>query len=330
MKTAIKPVTGPQAWRGAEMAGRSDWVHHFPEAVLADLGQLVSDASSRNFTPDDFDFEATDLPALRAALIPIIDALAHGSGVALIRGMDIGRYSVDELKMALLVIGHHMGAVGPQEGRAKSIGEVRDVDPVDKSHYYHQGGPLPMHMDPVDVAGLLCIREAKSGGASRGVSSITGHNEILRERPDLLEILYRGYRQRRREHRRQGGPKLTDFYCPIFADVGGDIVCNYLPRPILLTAQEGLVDFTPEERQALEILDATAARDDLRLEMDFQPGDIQFVNNRHIMHGRADYEDHGEMERRRLLLRLWVTVPSWPKYPEYLPHSDAQLMTEPA
>ena len=180
MKTAIKPVTGPQAWRGAEMAGRSDWVHHFPEAVLADLGQLVSDASSRNFTPDDFDFEATDLPALRAALIPIIDALAHGSGVALIRGMDIGRYSVDELKMALLVIGHHMGAVGPQEGRAKSIGEVRDVDPVDKSHYYHQGGPLPMHMDPVDVAGLLCIKaRTRTAVETTSFTRTLGQNRVI-------------------------------------------------------------------------------------------------------------------------------------------------------
>ena len=64
--------------------------------------------------------------------------------------------------------------------------------------------------------------------------------------------------------------------------------------------------------------------------MDFQPGAIPFVNNRHIMHGRADYEDHEGMERRRLLLRLWLTIPAWQKYPEYLPHSDAELMTEPA
>ena len=187
-----------------------------------------------------------------------------------------------------------------------------------------------MHMDPVDVAGLLCIREAKKGGASRIVSSLTVHNEILGERPDLMEILYRGYRQRRRDHRRKGGPKLTDYLCPVFANVDGDIVCNYLPRPILLTEQEGLVAFTPDEKEALAILDRTAARDDLRIEMDFQPGDIQFVNNRHIMHGRADYEDHEELEQRRLLLRLWLTIPSWPKYPECLPHSDVELQTEPA
>lgn len=330
METRIEPVTGPQVWRGAPMTGSSDWVYSLPGTALNDLHLVVRDAARRNLTQDSFDFEAIEIPGLRDALAPIVDALARGSGVALLRGMDITRYSVDELKLAYLVLGHHMGLVGPQEGRAKSIGEVRDVNPVDKSHYYHQGGPLPMHMDPVDVAGLLCVREARRGGTSRLVSSLTVHNEILSERPDLLAILYRGYRQRRREHRRNGGPKLTDYYCPVFSDVGGDIVCNYLPRPILLTVQEGLIEFTPQEKEALEILDRTAARDDLCLSMAFEPGDIQLVNNRHIMHGRDDYEDYEDLERRRLLLRIWLTIPGWPKYPETLPHSDAELQTEPA
>lgn len=330
METSIRPVVGPQVWRGEELLARESWLHHLPDAVLDGIGVAVQDAVARKVTQYDFKFEEIEIPGLRDALAPVVHELAHGSGVSLIRGMDISRHSVEELKLALLIIGHHMGLVGPQEGHPRSIGEVRDVNPVDKSHYYHQGGPLPMHMDPVDVAGLLCIRKAKRGGTSHLVSSITVHNEILRERPDLMEILYRGYYQRRRDHRRNGGPKLTGYYCPIFADVGGDRVCNYLPRPILLTEQEGLVEFTQNEKDALAILDRTAARDDLRAEMDFQPGDIQFVNNRHIMHGRADYEDHEALEQRRLLLRLWLTIPGWAKYPETLPHSDVELQTEPA
>jgi hypothetical protein len=326
----IRPVSGPQVWRGEELLARDGWLHHLPGPILDDIGSAVRDASARKITQYDFNYETIEIPGLRAALRPVANELADGSGVALIRGMDITRYSVEELKLAFLLIGHHMGLIGPQEGNPRSIGEVRDVRPTDKSHYYHQGGPLPMHMDPVDVAGLLCIREAKRGGASCLVSSITVHNEILRERPDLMEILYRGYYQRRREHRRNGGPKLTAYYCPVFADVAGDVVCNYLPRPILLTEQEGLVEFTQDEKDALAILDRTAAREDLRLEMDFQPGDMQFVNNRHIMHGRADYEDHEDLEQRRLLLRLWLTIPEWAKYPETLPHSDVELQTEPA
>ena len=184
MDTNIRPVVGPQVWRGADMAGRTDWVHTLPQGSLGDLDGVVRDASARKLTPADFDFEATDIPALKSALIPVIDALAHGSGVALVRGMSVERYSVDELKMAMLVIGHHMGLVGPQEGNPKSIGEVRDVNPVDKSHYYHKGGPLPMHMDPVDVAGLLKQRhEVRDGWLGGGAEVVKNEHRIIETIP---------------------------------------------------------------------------------------------------------------------------------------------------
>ena len=52
---------------------------------------------------------------------------------------------------------------------------------------------------------------------------------------------------------------------------------------------------------------------DFKLEMDFRPGDIQFVNNLAVLHSRTEYEDWPELPRRRHLLRLWLAVPDgWP------------------
>jgi hypothetical protein len=45
----------------------------------------------------------------------------------------------------------------------------------------------------------------------------------------------------------------------------------------------------------------------LRLDMDFQVGDIQFINNYTVLHSRTEFEDFPEPERRRHLLRLWLT-----------------------
>jgi alpha-ketoglutarate-dependent taurine dioxygenase len=42
--------------------------------------------------------------------------------------------------------------------------------------------------------------------------------------------------------------------------------------------------------------------------MDFEPGDIQFLNNSTILHARTAYEDFEEPERKRHLLRLWLTA----------------------
>lgn len=331
MATEILPVTGPRVWCGADLAGRNDWTFHLPADVLAALDAVVRDAAARGLTQENFDFESVAIPGLRQALAPVVDELAHGAGLALLRGIEVERHGVEALKLALLVIGNHMGLVGPQERKPKGIGEVMDIQPPTREYYYHGGGPLPMHMDPVDVVGLLCVRGAMRGGESRIVSAMQVHNEILRARPDLLKLLYRGYRHQRREYRRvNGAPALTEYFCPVFAEIGGENVCNYIPRPIRMAVEEGLMTLSPAEEEALALLDATAAREDLCLAMEFVPGDIQFLNNRATLHGRADYRDFADPDRRRLLLRLWLTMPGWVKYPTHLPHTDVELQTEPA
>ncbi len=331
MSQILKPVEGAHVWLGRDLEARSDWIHELPSGALEILCNIVGDAGAAGLNQDTFNFEAIEIPYLRRSLDPVRHALARGYGLSLMRGLKVEGFNTEELKMALLVIGRHLGLVGPQEHRAKGIAEVMDVKPPDGAkYYYHVGGPLPMHMDPVDVVGLLCIRKARKGGESLIASSMAVHNEMLRTRPDLLQILYRGYRHRRREHRRLGGSPLTEHHCPVFAEVEGEVVCNYLPAPILMAVEDGLMSLSPEEREAMDLLERIAGSPPFRLTMDIEPGDIQFLNNRVILHGRTDYEDFGEPEQRRLLLRTWLTMPGWPKYPQNLPHTDAELMTEPA
>jgi hypothetical protein len=40
--------------------------------------------------------------------------------------------------------------------------------------------------------------------------------------------------------------------------------------------------------------------------MDFQPGDMQFINNYHVLHGRTAYEDDRAAGKVRHLKRLWL------------------------
>ena len=40
--------------------------------------------------------------------------------------------------------------------------------------------------------------------------------------------------------------------------------------------------------------------------MDFQPGDMQFINNYHVLHGRSAYEDDRAAGKVRHLKRLWL------------------------
>jgi hypothetical protein len=42
----------------------------------------------------------------------------------------------------------------------------------------------------------------------------------------------------------------------------------------------------------------------------FKPGDLQFVNNHVALHSRTAFEDHAETDRKRHLLRMWLSVPN--------------------
>ena len=66
--------------------------------------------------------------------------------------------------------------------------------------------------------------------------------------------------------------------------------------------------FTDIERELLDVYEEIAASPDLYLDMDLAPGDVQWLSNHSILHARTAYEDHPEPERKRHLLRLWLSI----------------------
>ena len=155
--------------------------------------------------------------------------------------------------------------------------------------------------------GLLCLRGAKAGGESRIVSTVTIYNELLRRRPELIDRLYE----------------------PFFLDVrneGKSGALHYLPIPPCRYADgrlrtfyhsdyfrsvqrhEDVAPFSDEERELLDLYEEIASSPNLYLDMDFAPGDIQLLSNHVIMHARTNYEDYTEPERKRHLLRLWLSL----------------------
>jgi hypothetical protein len=41
-----------------------------------------------------------------------------------------------------------------------------------------------------------------------------------------------------------------------------------------------------------------------------QPGDLLFLNNWVTLHRRSEFEDYAEAEKRRHILRIWLSVPN--------------------
>jgi hypothetical protein len=85
------------------------------------------------------------------------------------------------------------------------------------------------------------------------------------------------------------------------------VSCRYAQSYIMGGAQK-TKPLSDAEAAALACFDSVARRADMPLHMDFEPGDVQLLNNFTVVHGRTSYEDHADAVRRRFLWRLWLDL----------------------
>ncbi|MGW0199394.1 TauD/TfdA family dioxygenase [Nonomuraea sp. NPDC003201] len=330
---AVVEVLGPGEWLGSELRGDDSWRIRLTEAhrreVLAAVhaagsevtaahrqdvlaaGSEVTEAHRREVhaAGSEVSRESFRLPTLGPVLRRVRDELTHGRGVALIQGVPVEGLSERQCETAALGLASHVGGIVPQPPEGAPLMHVRDTG-ADPSHArtksYQHSGRLGYHSDPTDVVALLCVRPAKSGGLSAVVSSVAVHNEVVRTRPDLAEVLYEPW-----WHDRRTGDGPDSFYTkPICAArPGGGVSIAYGPD-YLRSAQRGATvpPFTRAQEKAMALLDDLTNDPRFTLTMDFRPGDLQFLNNHVTLHSRTAYEDHPEPSRRRHLLRLWLTT----------------------
>jgi hypothetical protein len=168
-------------------------------------------------------------------------------------------------------------------------------------------GPLRWHTDRCDVVGLFCVRAARRGGTSRVVSVPAVSNAIHSRRPDLHALLCRDY-YRSRQGEEVGG-ECRYYALPIFAIRDGRFTTQY-SRTFVEAAQSisEVPRLSAAQDEALDLLAEVC--DELGFEMELRPGDMQFLNNHVIYHGRTAYVDEPGPAQDRLLFRLWLAPPN--------------------
>ena len=155
------------------------------------------------------------------------------------------------------------------------------------------------------------------------------YNEILYHRPDFIRELTQPFHIDRREEVPNG--KAPHYKLPVFNRYHGKTTVCYIRR-FIESAQrfDEVPRLTDTQIDAMDMIDELAQSDAIRLDMDFQPGDIQIVNNLTTLHARTAYQDWPEPERRRHLLRLWFAVPEgWPLPPDYFERYEADAHGRP-
>ncbi len=307
------PVADASAWRSADLSGDPRWIRRLGSAELAEIEAALARAADRRLRVP-FDREDFEIPAVAALLDEAAAELDHGCGVQLIRGLPRADLTDAECELVYWGLGVQLGRPVSQNARGDRIGHVRDEgksieDPSVRS--YQTRGKLDFHADklPVDVLGLLCLRTARAGGTSRVVSATAIHDVVLEERPDLLEVLYEPFTL---DWRDEEPPGAAPWYrLPMFSECDGKVTSRFTTLAYFHSAARHGDEFavTPEQDEALQFAQDVANRPEMQLAMDFEEGDVQLLNNHVTLHARDAFEDHPEPERKRHLLRLWISYP---------------------
>ena len=312
-----EPVSAPWVWTPAELAARDGWVFPLSSAALDDIDRALADVKQRGLAMDSITATDFPLPTFTTDLAAIKNSLEGGPGMSLIRGVPVDRYERDDLRLILWGIGAHIGLGAPQSFRGDKIGDVMDMSHTgDIRRSYRSPRPLYLHVDPIDIVGLLCTRRAKEGGMSLLTSAAALHNTLLAERPDLMPSLYRGFHYSSTEASSTGEPPVTSYRIPVYRPVGEQIVVNFNASPIGKALDSDDIDEDAAALEAFELFKETAMRDDLVYRTMLEPGDLQFLNNRVVLHERTPFEDFPELERKRHMLRVWLKMPDWVPWPD--------------
>lgn len=307
----IEAIETHAEWRARDVADPSDWTLQLSDGDLSELDAAL--AQARSVADDVLDVTAHDfpLPSLQPRLEAFADELVNGRGFGRIGAIDVDRLGPDDASWIYWGIGMHLGAPWPQNAKGHLLGDVRDQgkapdDPTARGNEIG-GHPLTFHSDGSDLVGLLCLNSGVSGGESLVSNALFAHNELVRTAPDLAAALYEPLPYDFRGEQATGSRPY--YSLPTFTRHGERLFIRYI-RPFIEASQrhDEAPRITDTQRAAMDAYDALIFDADNQVAMLLNPGEMQFINNYHVLHGRRRYVDDPSTNAVRWLKRLWLAT----------------------
>lgn len=311
----IMPIAhAERAWT-ADVAHRRDIFLDIDDATNREIRAAMEFVRANGLNLETVEQEDFRVPRFARAVPELRRRLDSGCGIVVLRGIDLDPYDDGETGVVTWGLGNYIGRPIRQAlARDRRLFSVTDRgsgygDPTRigattaESRPHTDNGCLEPR--PPCYIGLLCVHQAASGGTSSVLSAVTVHNTFLRDRPDLIGLLYEPFHFKPPQlHAWPKGP--ATIVKPIFERVDGELRIHYarvMVEPGMAMAGTPL---TARQREALDLLDDILARDDLAFAHALQRGEFLVINNLTTVHGRGAYADAPQANGRRLLQRIWL------------------------
>jgi hypothetical protein len=308
-----RTITGPAAWTRSNI-GEDDYRVTLSNAAREELLEAARTLRQQPvpllaLRPDSF-----DLPACRAAMEDVRHILTSGVRFALLSRLPMEELALDEAKALYWMLSSMLARPVAQKLDGTIVYDVHDTgqqalpgsgirpDKTNIDLQFHNDNAYNATM-PVYV-GLLCVRPSLAGGMSRVMSFYTAHNALRERHADVLSRLYQPFWFDRQREFHPG--EESTFSAPLFVRDGERLSARLSLHQIRggYALRGGTLD--NETTAAIEAIKDVFADSALQFDFYLKAGDMQFVANREVGHSRTEFRDHDEVERRRLLIRLWL------------------------
>jgi hypothetical protein len=327
-----KPVIDPAAWLPADLAADQGWMHHWDAAELQALQEMARTVRRRiGDNPAGLlalDKDAFDLGPCEPAVRKVFALLRDGPGLALLRGLPVREMDLLDVAIIYWGIGRHLGQARSNNPAGDMLGHVTDLgktqaDPTSRGYQTREA--MDYHCDQASIVGLVCIREARSGGMSKLASSISVYNELLDRSPSSVQLLGKPLCWTKHGEVNLGEP---GFYESAVFSVLDDMLCTSFGPKHIYKGHDlpDAPDLTLQQRSAIGLAEEIA--EELHYEMELRQGDMQFLNNYVVLHTRTAYQDWPDPGRKRLLWRLWLSAPDLRPATAYVKQWDAGIVLD--
>jgi len=305
-----EPINEPCAWLGSELQDEKSWLTQLTSRNLEEIEAALQNVKARNLKMEEISPSDFAIPSLESTLKHIGEDLENGRGFSLIRGLPVQRWGTEDSALVYWGLSTHIGTPVSQNHKGDLLVPVRDAG-LSASDLNVRGpqtsAKLYYHSDFADIVGLLCMHPAKEGGVSRICSSISIYNALAESgRTDLIDAFYDGYYFDRKGEQAPDVAAVSDHPIPMLSWHDDRLSFRYVPGWAESAVKRTGKAWRQVQREAIDEVNRLSNLPLFYLDMNFQPGDIQFLNNYCVLHSRTAFVDFPEPERKRFLQRIWL------------------------
>ena len=316
-----EPIEGPSVWVGRNVRPE-DYRVELTSASLDEIHRAVDEMRvyplpTIVLRPDDF-----AMPACRQQMARVRHILDHGVRFAIVDRLPVAELDASEATAVYWLLSSMVSRPVAQKLDGTLVYDVLDTgqealpgsgvrpDKTNIEIRFHNDNAY--NNTPPDYVGLLCWRQAMSGGHSRVISFHTAHNALLARHPNKLPRLYQPFWFDRQREYRAGEPPI--FSAPVFENTAA-VKARFSVHQINSGYAMRGEPIDSEGAAAISAMFEIVEEDGLSVDFDLEPGQMQFVDNRALGHSRTAFVDYSEPDRKRHLVRLWMRDAGRRAYP---------------